>query len=436
MANIRHALALRARAVHIITTVFAGRALDWALDQDREKHGRHGLVEELAIGTIRQALGLAALVEPFLKRPFKRADQDVYALILMGLYQARNMDSPEPVAVSEAVATAEALRKPWARGIVNAVLRATLSVKTSGPFAPSNHPAWLVRRLQEAWPDAWLSILEANDERAPLCLRVDTQRLSREAYLEQLGRAGITATPHPIAPGAVMLSGAPSILDLPGFREGLVSVQDAAAQLAALLLAPEAGETVLDACAAPGGKTGHLAQATPGALVTAVDRDPARVAQLCDTLTRLGQIRNVRVLTLDLATETVEGTFQRILLDAPCSATGVIRRHPDIKLHRRAEDLTALCRTQALLLDRLWQNLAPGGTMVYATCSILPEENDKQVGDFLQRTKDAHETGIGFAIGRHRHHGWQFLPGEADMDGFYYARLSKQPSSPKTLVTD
>jgi len=427
LANIRHALALRARAVRIITTVFAGRALDAALDLDRDTHGRHGLVEELAIGTVRQTLGLMALVEPLLKRPFKPADQDIYALILMGLYQARNMDSPRAVAVSEAVATTEALGKPWARGVVNAVLRAALAAKSASSFAENNHPAWFIQRLQAAWPDTWLAILEANDERAPLCLRVDTQQCSREAYLERLEQAGIAATPHPIAPGAITLAKATPILDLPGFRDGLVSVQDAAAQLAALLLAPIAGETVLDACAAPGGKTGHLAQMAPGALITAVDRDPSRVAQLGDTLTRLGQDHKVRVLTLDLATETLTENFQRILLDAPCSATGVIRRHPDIKLHRRDLDLAVLCRTQAQLLDRLWQNLAPGGTMVYATCSVLPEENDAQISGFLDRTKDASETDISFAVGRRRHHGWQFLPGEADMDGFYYARLVKRP---------
>ena len=425
MANIRHALTLRSRAIAIITTVLGGRALDWALEQDRERYGRHGLVEELAIGTVRQALGLAALISPLLKRPFKKADQDIYALILMGLYQARNMDSPEAVAVSEAVATTEALGKPWARGVVNAVLRAALTTPGEGPFAQSNHPVWLVERLKEAWPDRWLAILEANDRRAPLSLRVDTKQVSRDQYLEQLAKAGIAATLHPLVPSAIILSGATPIRELPGFQEGLVSVQDAAAQLAALLLAPQAGEAVLDACAAPGGKTGHLAQGAPQAFVTAVDRDPARVAQLHDTLTRLGRVQDVRVLTLDLATTILDGSFQRILLDAPCSATGVIRRHPDIKLHRRAEDLVALRHTQARLLERLWQNLAPGGTMLYATCSVLPEENEHQVGDFLGRTKDAIETEISFAIGEQRRHGWQFLPGEADMDGFYYARFLK-----------
>ncbi|MHB8252998.1 MAG: transcription antitermination factor NusB, partial [Acidiferrobacter sp.] len=323
MANIRHALALRARAVHVITTVFAGRALDTALDQDRERHGRHGLVEELAIGTIRQTLGLGAIVSPLLKRPFKKADQDIYALVLMGLYQARNMDSPEAVAVSEAVATTEALGKPWARGVVNAVLRAALAHKAPSAFAPSNHPPWFVARMQKAWPDDWLSIIEANDRRAPLALRVDTQQISRDDYLKRLAQIGIQAVAHPVVPSAITLSGATPILELPGFREGLVSVQDAAAQCAAWLVAPKTGDTVLDACAAPGGKTGHLAQACPDARITAVDRDPARVVQLCDTLTRLQRISDIQILTLDLTTTEVPGSFRRILLDAPCSATGV-----------------------------------------------------------------------------------------------------------------
>jgi len=427
LAEIRYALTLRTRAIAIITRVFTGQTLDVALDADRETHGRHGLVEELAIGTIRQGFGLASLVTPLLKRPFKAADQDIYALILMGFYQARFMDTPVPVAVSEAVATAAALGKPWARGVVNAVLRKALALALPESFSLQNHPAWLVARLKAAWPEAWPAILAANDRRAPLVLRVDTRRITRENYLETLAQAGYKATAHDLVPSAIVLALASLVQDLPGFREGQVSVQDAAAQCAAGLLAPEPGDTILDACAAPGGKTGHLFQMMPEAAITAVDRDPARVLRLRDTLARLGAAGRVEVLTLDLAQTALTGHFTRILLDAPCSATGVIRRHPDIKLRRREEDMAILCRLQSQLLDRLWQNLAPGGTMLYATCSILPEENDWQIEAFLSRTPDARSIALHFPVGRACRHGFQFLPGESDMDGFYYARLHKAP---------
>ncbi len=426
MAKPRHALTLRARSARIIARVLTGGALDPALDEDRARHGRHGLVEELAIGTIRYAPRLLARTAPLLRHPFRKADQDLQALILMGLYQAFFMDTPEPVAVSEAVAAADALAKPWGKGALNAVLRAALAAEAVAPYTGYNHPDWFVDRLQAAWPETWRAVLAANDERAPLTLRVDTRRIARDDYLERLAQAGIAARAHPVADTAVVLAQGALVPGLPGFREGLVSVQDAAAQLAAPLLAPAPREAVLDACAAPGGKTGHLAQSAPEARVTAVDSDPARMARLAETLTRLGCVARVRTLTHDLAEYPLDDRFARILLDAPCSATGVIRRHPDIKLHRRVSDLPPLRAIQARLLDRLWHNLAPGGTMVYATCSVLPEENEDQVIDFLARTPDAREDAFHFPVGQARRAGWQFLPGEAGMDGFYYARLARR----------
>ncbi|MHB1671359.1 MAG: 16S rRNA (cytosine(967)-C(5))-methyltransferase RsmB [Acidiferrobacter sp.] len=426
MAEARHALNLRARATRAVAAVLGGRALDAALDEDRVRHGRHPLVEELAIGTIRHTPRLLALAAPLLKRPFRKADQDLQALILVGLYQARFMATPIPVAVSEAVATTEVLGKPWAKGVVNAVLRAAAAKNDASTRDDPNHPEWLVARLKAAWPDTWRAILAANDERAPLTLRVDTERVTRTEYLQRLALGGVSAHAHPLVETAVILAHGAQVLELPGFKEGLVTVQDAAAQLAAPLLAACAGDAVLDACAAPGGKTGHIAQSAPQAHVTAVDYDPARVARLRQTVERLGCDARVRVLTQDLTTDPLADRFQRILIDAPCSATGVIRRHPDIKLHRRASDLTPLRLAQARLLDRLWQNLAPGGTMVYATCSVLPEENEEQILAFLERTPDAREDPWSFGAGRRARTGWQFLPGESGMDGFYYARLVRR----------
>ncbi len=425
MAEARHALNLRARATRAVAAVLGGGSLDAALDADRARHGRHGLVEELAIGTIRHTPRLLALATPLLKRPFRKADQDLQALILVGLYQARFMATPIPVAVSEAVATTEVLGKPWAKGVVNAVLRAAAK-DDAGTRDHPNHPEWLVARLKAAWPDAWRAILAANDERAPLTLRVDTEQIARTEYLHRLASSGVSAHTHPLVETAVILAHGAQVLELPGFKEGLVTVQDAAAQLAAPLLAACAGDAVLDACAAPGGKTGHIAQSAPQAHVTAVDYDPARVARLRQTVERLGCDARVRVLTQDLTANPLADRFQRILIDAPCSATGVIRRHPDIKLHRRASDLVPLRLAQTQLLDRLWQNLAPGGTMVYATCSVLPEENEEQILAFLERTPDAREEPWSFGAGRRARTGWQFLPGESGMDGFYYARLLRR----------
>ena len=427
MSKPRHALVLRARSARIIAHALTGRALDPALDEDRARHGRHGLVEELAIGTVRYAPRLLARTAALLDHPFRKSDQDLQALILMGLYQAWFMGTPAPVAVSEAVSAADALGKPWGKSALNAVLRAALAAEAREPYAGYNHPDWFVDRLKAAWPEeAWRAVLTANDERAPLTLRVDTRRITRDEYLGRLAEAGMAAYAHPVADSAVVLAQGALVPGLPGFSEGLVSVQDAAAQWAAPLLAPDPNDTVLDACAAPGGKTGHLAQFAPKAYVTAIDSDPGRVARLTETLARLQCDTRVRVMTQDLIKDPLEGRFQRILLDAPCSATGVIRRHPDIKLHRRATDLPPLRAAQTQLLDRLWQNLAPGGTMVYATCSVLPEENEDQVMNFLARTPDAREDPFRFPVGHERRAGWQILPGEAGMDGFYYARLVRR----------
>ncbi len=422
----RHALILRARAATIVGAVLAGRNLHQALTRDRERHGRHGLVEELAIGTVRYAPALTTRVAPFLERPLKRADQDVYALLLAGLYQAEHMGTPAAVAVSEAVGATAALGKPWARGLLNAVLRAALDAPRDDDPA-RNHPPWLVDRLRAAWPHDWQAVLAANDTRAPFTLRLDTRRVSRPAYLETLRARGLEASAHPHVATAVVLARAPALPELPGFAEGLVSVQDAAAQWAAPLLEAQPGERVLDACAAPGGKTGHLLQASPGIRLIAADSDRERILRLHDTLARLQGSRDVEVRLADLTAPAADAPFARILLDAPCSATGVIRRHPDIKIHRRASDLEPLCAIQARLLECLWQRLIPGGTLLYVTCSLLPEENTDQLARFLAQTQDARVSPLALPVGRAQDIGWQILPGEADMDGFYYARLTKAP---------
>lgn len=419
---IRHALVLRARAAKSIANVLNGDSLNDALTTDREQYGRHALVEEMVVGTIRFAFSLQTHVKPFLRHPFKSRDHDLFALLLLGLYQAWYMNTPTPVAVSTAVDTAAALNKPWAKGVLNAVLRAALKAPTGDPIT-SNHPPWLVQAIQSTWPE-WPAILTANDQRAPLTLRVDLSRITREHYAQKLTDAGIAHYPHPLVATALIIESPIKVIELPDFGQGLVSVQDAAAQLAAPLLAPSPYARILDACAAPGGKTIHLLEYCPTAILTAIDQDPERIRRLHENCARTHH-HPAAIHTTDLLVTPLTNHFDRILLDAPCSATGVIRRHPDIKLHRRPTDITALATRQAALLDRLWQNLTPGGQLLYATCSVLISENEDQIGRFLARTADAAESPFVLTVGQKRPHGWQILPGEGGMDGFYYARLYK-----------
>lgn len=424
----RYALQLRGRAVAVVAQVLSGAALSAAIDNDRQRHGRHGLVEELAIGTIRASLSLDQDVRAHLRHPLKVRDRDLHALLLVGLYQARYLDTPEAVAVSEAVATADVLGKPWAKGLLNAVLRATVvSHRGAALGSAHNYPPWLVTRIAADWPTRWASILKASDQRAPLCLRIDSRRLTGAQYLTQLHAAGIDARLHPLIATAVLVSST-NAAALPGFADGLVSVQDAGAQFAAVLLAPRPGERILDACAAPGGKTLHLHELCPAATIVAVDADAARMRRLQDNLDRHQRPAGITTRVSDLTTAEVHGPFAAILLDAPCSATGVMRRHPDIKLHRRPADIEALVALQARLLDRLWSTLAVGGRLVYVTCSILSAENERQIDAFLGRTADAAEAPFVLPGGVSCAHGWQLLPGDDNTDGFFYARLVKMAS--------
>ena len=301
------------------------------------------------------------------------------------------------------------------------------------PVGRTAHPAWLLEQLQQDWPDDWEAIVEANNSRAPMTLRVNARRGSRAAYLEKLAAADIDAIAHPLAVDGISLEKPTDVSKLPGFVNGEVSVQDAAAQLVADVMHPEAGQRIVDACAAPGGKTGHLLERQPdiGALI-ALDRDPDRLDRVAENLARLelsATLKAADAARLDewwqpeLANEPEP--FDIVLLDAPCSGTGVIRRHPDIKLLRRAKDIASLESQQARLMDALWQTLKPGGRLVYTTCSVLRAENERQVSNFIQRHDDAVSLPIAVDWGRPAGFGRQVLPGEAGMDGFYYAVLLK-----------
>ncbi|MGE0081213.1 MAG: 16S rRNA (cytosine(967)-C(5))-methyltransferase RsmB [Thiohalomonadaceae bacterium] len=425
----------RAAAARILMDVLdRGRSLSAVLPVHtaRVLPAERGLAQEISYGALRWYPRLAAVLEQLITKPLKPRDRELHGLLIAGLYQLAYLDMPAHLAVSRTVEAAVDLDRAWAKGLVNGVLR-RFQREGAALFAQADrnepvalaHPAWLLDRLKHAWPDDWRRIAEANNRRPPMTLRVNLARRSREEYLDLLKSAGFDAQPSPHAPGAVTLAQPQPVERLPGFAEGEVSVQDAAAQLAAGLLQLEPGQHVLDACAAPGGKTSHMLE-TPGLTVDALDKDPARLARVQDTLARLGQ--EARLLAADAATPEAwwDGQpYDRILLDAPCSATGVIRRHPDIKMLRRPEDIPTLVAEQQRLLAAVWPLLKRGGMLVYATCSVLPEENARQITRFLAGQSDARPVSLAVRWGREAGPGRQVLPGEDEMDGFYYACIAK-----------
>lgn len=394
---------------------------------------RRALAQELCYGTLRWWHRLEALLVQLLDKPLRSKDADVHCLLLCGLYQLEYMDIPPHAAVSETVAVTAALKKGWAKGLTNAVLRRfqrereELAQHLDGdPEARYAHPRWLIGALHTAWPDAWQTILEANNQRPPMTLRNASNRQSRDSYLEELKAAGITAVPNPHAPDAITLNRPQDVESLPGFTEGRVSVQDAAAQLAATLLDHRPGMRVLDACAAPGGKSGHILEICRDIELIALDIEEKRLDRVAQNMARL-QLP-ATLLCGDAATpaDWWDGQpFDRILLDAPCSATGVIRRHPDIKLLRHSEDIEQLVVLQRTILDAMWSLLRPGGMLLYVTCSVLPPENNQQLQAFLSRHADSQERRLAAAWGNGTVVGRQILPGQDGMDGFYYACIEK-----------
>jgi 16S rRNA (cytosine967-C5)-methyltransferase len=426
-----------AAALAVQEVLGPGRALDEALEQrlaGLEDPRDRGLVQEITYGVLRFLPRLRLLAGRLLQRPMKRKDLDLECLLLAGLYQLLYLRVPAHAAVSETVAATRLLDKSWAAGLLNGVLRGferrreeLLAALESNPAARWCFPGWLLERLQRAWPDDWETLVEQCNRRPPMALRVNAARTSRGEYAGRLAAAGLAARPLAHAPQGLVLDRPVDVQALPGFGDGDVSVQDGAAQLAAPLLQPQAGQRILDACAAPGGKTAHILELAPDAEITAVDVSPQRLEPLRANLSRLGL--QARVVAGDVtdpaAGPWAEGEYQRILLDVPCSATGVIRRHPDIKWLRRAVDVHRLVGVQGRILDALWPRLAPGGILVYATCSLLPEENHQQMEAFFRRTGDARELPIEARWGRPCSYGRQLLTGDDDMDGFYYARLTK-----------
>ncbi len=410
-----------------------GQSLTTALEsalQTVESGKDRAFIQALCYGVCRTYHRLDFILSELLDKPLK--DLDVKALALVGLYQLKYMRVKPHAAVSETVLAAR--KKPWAKALINALLRSYLREQEALEQKADNvqtaavsHPDWLIKQIEEDWPQQAQQILLENNQPPPMALRVNLARISRDQYLQQLSEQGILAVAVSFCPSAIILDKPVAVDLLPGFAEGLVSVQDTAAQLAAGLLDVQARHRVLDVCAAPGGKTAHILEHQPQLKeLVAVDIDASRMQRVSDTLQRLKLPATLVVGDAANPQDWWDGQlFDRILLDAPCSALGVIRRHPDIKLLRRAEDIKPLQALQKNILHAVWPLLAPGGIMLYATCSILKQENEQQIDAFLAAHSDAVELPIDAAWGYARSHGRQIMTGESAMDGFYYARLGK-----------
>lgn len=394
-------------------------------------HKDRAFVQMLCYGVCRQYHHLDALLNQLADKPLK--DMEIKALVLIGLYQLKFMRVKPHAAVSETVAATR--KKTWAKSLINALLRRyqreaeALDAKIQpNASAAYSHPDWLIAKIRHDWPTQAEAILLANNGQAPMVLRVNTAQTNAANYLLQLQTQGLQATGIVFCPSALVLGQAVAVEELPGFAKGLVSVQDTAAQLAANLLDAQAGQRVLDVCAAPGGKTAHILESQPKLkALFAVDIDAQRLQRVAANLHRLKLSATLIAGDASKPESWWDGqTFDRILLDAPCSATGVIRRHPDIKLLRRAEDIAPLQALQWSILKAMWPLLVNGGILLYATCSVLKQENEQQIQAFLAAHKDAVELPCPDEWGHAAGVGRQILPGESGMDGFYYARIQKR----------
>lgn len=423
-------LNVRALAARALAPVLAGKeslsdtlpaALSQVSAQDR------GLLQAMAFTTCRHALHYRQLLKPMLQRT---PPPLVEALLLAGIAQLRDLRIPDHAALSETVDAARELGQERSTGLINAILRRYLREKDmleaqAGDFAHA-HPEWLKAALEKDWgKEKAAALMQAGNSEGPLTLRVNLRHGSRETYLTRLAEAEIVATACSHSPAGIRAENVGDVRLLPGFADGDVSVQDEAAQLSALLLDCAPGMRVLDACAAPGGKTAHLLEHTENLALMALDISPERCMRIEENLQRLRLSATITAADAASTSSWWDGKkFDRILLDAPCTATGVIRRHPDIKLLRRSSDVQQTVKLQAQLLAALWPLLAPGGVMLYATCSLLKDENEKQIATFLKKNSDAQEAVINATWGEARSNGRQLFTGNTD--GFFYALIQKR----------
>ena len=380
---------------------------------------------ELTYGCLRHYFSLAAAVEARLARPLRKQDLDVFCLLLVGAYQLQRMRVPGHAAINETVAAVRALGKPWAAALVNAVLR---NLPTCPDDGASEHPPWLRGRIEAQYGDQAPALLRANNQRAPMGLRVNCRRIEPKAYRALLDSAGI-AFDDAWLPESILLRKPQPSATLPGFRDGTVAVQDIGAQLVGSVMRERLrnGCRVLDACAAPGGKLFHLLESGLELDLTALDNSPTRLQTLAEMAERLGHA-GFRAIAADACgLDWWDGKpFDLVLIDAPCSGSGTLRRHPDIKVNRTLRQVRQASRLQGALLRNLWRTVRPGCTLLYCTCSMLAEENDQVVEFFLEAHADARTAGVQLPTGKATRHGWQMLPTEPATDGFYLARIDKQ----------
>ena len=427
--------AARAAAARAIDAVLHdGRSLKAVLAeslQDIADVRDRALVEAICFHALRHQRRYRHALSRWMDRPLPQREHAIESLLLAGLATLTEQGQPAPAAESATAEAARLLRRPAFVGLANALLRRASREQwpaSDDPAIEHSYPDWLAARLRADWPGDWQGLLAAGNQVAPLWLRVNPRTTDRTAYAQTLRAMDIASEAPEYPAHALRLDQGAAPTQLPGWSAGMVSVQDAAAQLTVAALSPRDGECILDACCAPGGKSAALLEAADIEL-TAIDNDPQRMARVDAALKRLRLDDRATLRTadaVDLDAWWNGASFDAVLLDAPCSATGIVRRQPDIKWHRRESDLAALNATQDRLLDALWRTVKPGGRLLYATCSILRVENAERIAAFLARTPDAAELPLDARFGRAANPGRQRMPGEDGMDGFYYALLGRQ----------
>ena len=381
--------------------------------------------KSLVFGSIRFYHHLNDIITPRVKKPLDKENLDLHCLLVLGAYQIIYTDISRHAAINETVEVAKIIGKPWAKGFINAILRGIdRDQKVILESTHYSHPSWFLKKLKKDYPDNYQNILIENNKKAPMSIRIHPS-IDRKKFQKKLEEKNILSTISDIAPQALILSEAVNVYKLPDFEKGSCYVQDISAQLSAQLISPQKGDYILDACCAPGGKTTHIAELCSEANVIALDNDEDRITKVHENINRLN-VENVKVILGDASKSDWwdKKLFDKILIDAPCSSTGVIRRHPDIKLLRKGKDINQITKIQARILDNLWALLKPGGVMVYATCSILKDENENQIINFLKRFNNAKNQEIQISWGEGTI-GKQQLP-EHNYDGFYYAKISKK----------
>ncbi|MEJ6744413.1 MAG: 16S rRNA (cytosine(967)-C(5))-methyltransferase RsmB [Porticoccaceae bacterium] len=430
-------LTTRAAAAEVIAKVLRGQSLSALLPEysERVEEKDRPLLKELCFGTLRWYPQISILLKSLIQKPLREKELEIQGLLACGLYQLMHMRIAEHAIINETVSAVTKLNRPWAKGLVNAVLRSfqrqqqeLLDSQSDNAVFQTAHPKWLLKKINDSWPEEIATqIVAANNERAPMTLRVNALRTSRQDYLDCLTAAGISASAAEQSAQGIVLKAPCDVNDLPNFKDGHVSVQDEAAQLAAGLLMLDKGQRVLDACCAPGGKTCHILESAPDLeSLLAIDLEQRRLIRVEENLARLQLKADLKAANANDLERWWDGnTYDRILIDAPCSATGVIRRHPDIKILRKPADIDKLAAIQTKILTSLWQTLKPGGILVYATCSVLPDENEQIIKNFIASQNDAEILKIDAAWGIATDHGRQLFPLVNGNDGFYYSRLRK-----------